>query len=577
MKNIGLLSLLLLFVFSSCRKDTNDVSVTQKTPDPTVEQYVPQVDNITAGVIGFIVDENEMPVADATVKLNNQTLTTDEFGHFFIENITMNALGTLVQVEKGGYFDGSRRFFPTEGGKSRVKIQLLAKNFDDSFDAATGGIVTMNGGAMVEFTPSSIKTANGDAYTGMVQVATKWMDPSLAATLNQMPGNLQGINEQVEEVALGTYGMIAVELEGAGGEPLNIASGSTATITMPVPASLLSGAPAEIPLWSYNETQGLWVEEAKATLQNGAYVGEVTHFSFWNCDIPMDYINLEMTLVDDNGNPLNNYLVTLTTNGDPLSSGSGYTDQNGIVSGPVPANEVLTMEVLDPCGEVLSTQNIGGFDVDTDLGNVTISGVNVNMTTITGNLLDCSSVPITNGLVIVSFQGQNVYHYTSSSNFSMSFTTCASTIDVEVVGVNMVDLEQSDAVTVPANAETDLGDVNVCGSQLQNYISVTIDGVTAIYESPFANDQNGTTYISAQSAQGYINFNFDGTTAGNYDTSNALGAINNSTLGWNFNNSNSFSTFEVIEYGTNLVGTASGVFDDNGTMVDVTCTFNITL
>lgn len=86
MKNIGIFSLFLLLFFSSCRKDVNEVDVQVITPDPIIEQYNPQIENITGSVIGFVVDENGDPMPYAKVVLNNQTITEgDEYGHFFFK------------------------------------------------------------------------------------------------------------------------------------------------------------------------------------------------------------------------------------------------------------------------------------------------------------------------------------------------------------------------------------------------------------------------------------------------------------------------------------------------------------
>ncbi|MFK7773898.1 MAG: hypothetical protein AB8F94_17235 [Saprospiraceae bacterium] len=576
MKNLGIFSLMLLLFFSSCRKDERLIDTTVTTPNPTIESYIPPSDMVIAGVIGFVVDENQTPVEDAVVKLNGSTFTTDAYGHVFIENENLNALGTLVEVEKDGYFEGSRRFFPIEGKQSRIKIQLLEKTFDKSFVASNGGIIEISNGAKVEFSPSSIKTADGNSYSGTVHVAAKWMDPSLSTTLDQMPGNLQGVNIEVEQMALATYGMIAVELEGDAGESLNIADGNTAKITMPVPSSMLNAAPSEIPLWSYNKEFGLWVEESKATLQGDKYVGDVSHFSFWNCDIPMDYVNLEMTLVDDNGNPLNNYLVTLTLAG-ASTSGSGYSDQNGNVSGFVPANEILTMNVLDACGDVLFTQEIGEFSVDTDLGDITISGINVNATTITGNLLDCNGSPLTEGIVIAQFQGQTIYQYTATSNFSMTFSSCSNTSDIEVIGIDPSSLEQSDIVLATPNVQNDLGDINVCGTQLQNFITITIDGVTGVFTNNIINANANSTYIESLSpSQGhYIGFGFDGTTTGDYTTTAYSEGIFSTSLGWSYDLI-TFTSFEVTQYDTKVVGSFTGdIYDNSGTLVPITCTFNV--
>ncbi len=577
MKNLGLLSLLLIFVFSACRKDVNEVTVDPNTPDPTIENYEPQVENITAGLTLFVVDENETPVIDAKVSLNGQSYTTDDFGHLIINDETLNSLGSLVKVDKAGYFKGSRRFFPVAGKNSRVKIQLLPKNFNRSFTAADGGEIGIDNVAKVVFPPNSIQTADGEIYEGTVMVASQWINPSKLSCLDQMPGNLQGVNSELEDVALATYGMIAVELEDELGQPLNIAEGYTAEISMPLTANLINGAPAQIPLWSYNETYGLWVEEGVANLEGNKYVGEVSHFSFWNCDIPYDNVNLEMTLVDEQAVPLANTLVTLTTSGStntPIISGSGATDQDGLVAGFVPANEILSMEVFDLCGVVIYTGNIGPFDVDTNLGDVTIPGTTtVNNTTITGDLLDCNDDPITNGMIIASFDGQTSYHYLTSSNFSITFSTCNITSEVEIVAYNLDNLKKSDPAIIPSGTSTDLGIVKACDNQVLNQITVIFDGQTVVFEDtsidPFA---TGTNVYGLTTNGDVIRFRFEGLTTGTYDDTECFfEALIVSSLGWSFSpNSVRIDNLVVTEYDTRLVGsfdatafTATGSFPMN--------------
>ena len=48
MKNIGILSLLFLLVFASCRQDSDTIKVTEETPDiPLLENYEPRAVSYT--------------------------------------------------------------------------------------------------------------------------------------------------------------------------------------------------------------------------------------------------------------------------------------------------------------------------------------------------------------------------------------------------------------------------------------------------------------------------------------------------------------------------------------------------
>ena len=589
MKKFGIFTILCLLIFSSCREDINIDDEVSSIPPPNIENFEPKVETIVGDITGFVIDENGEPVIAANVTMDGDNTTTDDYGHFFFTGKSMNKLGALVKVEKEGYFKGSRRFFPNANQNNRVKIQLLTNSFDESFNTADGGTVSMTNGVSVGFTANSISTDAGVPYTGTVKVAMKWMDPSQIATLAQMPGNLQGLNAKVEEMALATYGMIAVELEGESGEALNITSGMTATISLPVPEDLLSAAPPVIPLWSYNEEHGLWVEESIATLQNGVYVGEVSHFSFWNLDEPFDSVNLDVTLVDDNGNPLDNYLVklTLVTGSmvgtiEPSTSGSGWTDANGNVSGAIPANEELTLEVIGVCEEVLFSTTVGPYSVDAK-ETISTSVSTINNTIISGVLLDCDGNPVTNGLVIASFNGATVYRYTDS-NFSYTFTTCGGSGDVIIIGIDLDALEQGPDFIAPAGTTTDLGSVSACGNSTANSVTVTIGTESRTYVNAGAfvgTPTAGHTMIGVEDigTGGTIAIAFEGLTTGDYSMSNIVEMLLDDTMGWEFHSNSGFSTFDVTQYDTKLKGTAGGELIEwaTGNLVQVDVSFNITL
>ncbi len=591
MKKLGFLTLIVVLFFSACRKEDDSPIVDPTPTDPTITSYEPQSRNITASFTLFVVDENETPVNDVQVSINGQSYTTDTYGHFSLNDLTLNALGTLVKVDKTDYFPGSRRFFPVEGERSRIKIQLLPKNFDQSFSGVDGGLINFGSGASVNFSPNSIQNSNGELYQGTVKIASQWLDPSTLECLEQMPGNLQGINTAIEEVALTTYGMIAIEVESESGETLNIAEGNTAEISIPVPADFLDGAPAQIPLWSYNETYGLWEEEGIANLEGNHYVGQVSHFSFWNCDVPFDYVNLKMRLVDTQTRALNNYKVILTANNNveaPSTSGSGLTNEQGMISGAIPANEILTLRIFNSCKDLLYTDNIGPFSTNNNLGNLTISGTEINNTTITGSLFDCDINPVTNGLVLATYDGQTIYAYMDKSDFSIDFSSCSNSTEIEIVATNLDDFTQSNPIIAPAKTKTDLGSIKACDNQLEGFVSLTIDGETTIItgdiEVFIVSGTSNFTQIFARNLEftDVANFTFNGHIAGDYTTFDDYFLIEflSQLHSWSYleiyPEDVIMDSFIVTEYGTKLEGSFSGslLFYDT---LSINCTFDITL
>jgi len=573
MKKLIFLLIGTALLFSSCRKDVNDpifVPPVVVTDPGILEDYEPTVTPITGSVDGFINDENGNAIQGATVKLGTQTTTTNVDGHFALLNVAMNKAGTIIQVTQNGYFDGSRRFLPTGNGVDRVRIQLLQKVFDQTVDGAAGGAASIPGGTgTIDFPANSIVDANGDVYTGSVDIAVKYLDPSAEITSQQMPGNLFGVNEELEERMLASYGMIAVELIDNNGNPLNLGQGTPATISMPVPASMQANAPATIPLWSYNEEYGVWVEEGEATLTNGSYVGDVSHFSWWNCDIPAEYVELSLKALDQNGNPMVNYIVSLTST--IYGTSRGFTNSQGIVSGIIPAGETLLLEVTKVgCVGAVHSQNVGPFTNPTNALTITANLSSAQLTTITGSAV-CNGVPITN--VIMKLEMGSFTDYTFlPSNFTVTQLFCTQGIPYSVSMIDPVSSMQSIVYTGFTGSTNNLGTIDACQNTLSEYITLDLNGTSytllQVYDSLGFGGTGVYGYYSG-TGNDYINvgLNFNGTTTGAYP-----GALNSVNVDYSLSSSNFYGTgnmtsFDVTTFNTtDIIGTFSGsVTDLNGT------------
>lgn len=548
--------MLLLLALSACRENVDEVNVIETPFQPPVIEFEPDQRLVQGSLRGFVVDETEQPMPGVEVKLGSRQTTTDAYGHFLFRDVPMNGAGQFVTVHQAGYFQGSRRFFPLEGEESRVKIALLPKVFSQSFESSAGGTVEANGGARIVFPPNAIRTQSGDTYTGSVRVAAQWMDPSSPAILEQMPGNLQGVSAQAEEVALATFGMMAVELESPAGEPLNLATGSTATLSMPVPAAMQASAPAEIPLWSFYDDYGMWVEEGSARLQNGRYEGEVSHFSFWNCDLPYSYADFSAQVVNESGEPLANYKVQLrTSNG--WQVGYDYTDMDGNMTGKLPEGIVLVLNIYDVCGDLIYTEEIGPFTGVVDLGAIEVETTG-SETNITGAAENCDGEPVENGLAIVEIGPFVFYHYFTNGNFDISHFFCSGMPDVELILLDLDNEYQTDLISLAAGEDHDLGTVAVCDQVAEYYINVSITsntGVTTDVEfllpdaEVIAIDSFGNleTYVYINTPQANFSFPFQGASVGDYSMANGSHYITGSG-GWTLTGTLE-DEFTVHEYG----------------------------
>ncbi|MBK7410804.1 MAG: hypothetical protein IPJ40_23765 [Saprospirales bacterium] len=294
----------------------------------------------------------------------------------------------------------------------------MKKVIAGEFESATGGLVELAGQEVaIDFPVDGVVDGSGQPYSGTVKVAIQYLDPTASDLDQRMPGNLLGFNDRDGERVLSTFGMVAVELTGAQDQKLQLADNKPATLTVTVPASLQSNAPASIPLWHFDESVGIWVEEGEAMLENGKYVGKVSHFSFWNCDAPFPVVHMSGSIfLNTNDNPLSGVQVRITIVSSSFS-GYGWTDENGVFGGDIPAGEALVLEILDLCGEVVYTENIGPFSADVVLADLILpSSAFTNMpVNISGTLVDCDGNPVPNGYVKVMLGGTASVFYVDNT------------------------------------------------------------------------------------------------------------------------------------------------------------------
>ena len=490
--------ILIAVLFFSCQKSLIYENGSSSTaPDLSTK--------INSSVSGFVTDENDAAVMGATVQFGTANITTDKYGYFEIKNVQVVKEAAVVTITKPGYFKGIKTYIANQGKAAFFRIKLMPKTIIGTISAASGGIVALSNGLSVKLLAGSVVNAASNAtYTGPVNVAAYWINPTSADLNRIMPGDLRGINTEGSLKLLQTFGMAAVELTGAAGELLQIVNGQKATLTLPVPSSLSASAPTTIPLWYFDEANGLWKQEGSATKTGNTYVGDVSHFSFWNYDVPANYVQFNCTLKNSAGNPLPYTLVKVTVVG-TNNSGWGYTDSSGYVGGAVPNNANLLLEVFPNygCTTPLYSQTFTTTNVNISLGVITVPTAN-NLATINGTVTNCVSTPVTNGYIIL-LEGSIYSRYPLNNLGAYSFCKifCSFPQTVTLIGEDVTNQQQSTNVTYMVNSGTNtVANIQACGVTTQQFINYTINSTTYSFTSPadtFSYFNNNQTWISLTS------------------------------------------------------------------------------
>jgi hypothetical protein len=548
-----LLSLLVvaMTILFSCQKEFSTIEDPVTGPTSTAP-------NITTSISGRIIDEQFKPVAGASVKAGSSTTFTNVNGEFTLANAYVYDQAAYVQVTKTGYFTGSRTFVAKANTTHFVEIKLLPKTINGTVSASTGGTITLASGTAVTLPASGVIVAATNAgYTGNVNVSMAWIDPAGADLGREMPGDLRGVNASNTEMGLQSYGMVAVELTGDAGQKLQIASGKKATLKFNLSMAIATSAPADVPLWSFDESTGLWKQEGTATKSGNFYTAEVSHFSFWNCDAQFPILDFTAIVKDQNGLALKYKLVRIkrTTTG---GIGYGMTDNAGVVTGKVPSNETLVLEIVAGynCGNsVIHSQNIGPFSAATTI-NVTVNSVAALATTITGTAVNCAGAPVTNGFADVIVNAQTHRAPVVNGAFSIDIYTCSSNQAATVVVTDLGTSQQGAPVSITlTTGAVATGSITACGTSISQFINFTLNGTAYSMVPP------GDSLTARLINQGAVSTNING-----YSINSST---NNRSISFNFSGA-ATGTFPVTGFYVSVPGTNGMMPQSPGASASIT-------
>lgn len=292
-------------------------------------------------ITGHVRDTDGNPLSGVKVSSGTSVMITNASGMFSFSKIDVVNNRSVIRFVKDGYFDIVRSLEAADGDwevvmcvKGNGDISSTNTYFSDQAQTITAGGMKIDmpeNGYMVDET--------GRSYNGTVNTEMVYLDPNNDNFAEMMPGgDLAATRTDGSETMLVSYGMTAVNMTDAEGNKLQLKEGSKATLTFPIPDGMTDNLPETIPLWSFNEKNGLWEEEGVAHLQGNVYVGEVTHFSWVNLDEPEDDATVKGYVRDNNGRALPNVRVN-------VGQISVTTDASGYYEADVPANNAFELTV----------------------------------------------------------------------------------------------------------------------------------------------------------------------------------------------------------------------------------------
>ena len=457
-------TILLLTVLVSCQEDLKTTRVIiPELPTPSI--------TVQSSIIGRVIDVDGNPLAKSEVVLGSETQLTTDLGYFTFDKATLDRYGSLITASKSGFLTGFRRVSLHAGTSNFVEFTLLSDTPSLSFESNDGATIEDEHGIKLTFPKNAISLASGQAFDGTVYVSLQFIDPTASNIISTLPGSLQGFTTEGVLTALKSYSMISVELRNEQGQELQIRTGETVEIEFPIPNSLLNNAPNNIPLWYLDEGTGLWMEEGQAVLVNDVYIGDVSHFSYWNCDVPEDFVIVEGSVCNRTNTTcealaFSEIAVLDSDNEIRLVS---QTDSEGNFTFFIPKNMAVIVDFVSMCDGSGDMINIGPYEEDQNLGQIEIS-TDLNSVQLQAEVFNCDGGLLKQGTLIIN---DNIYLEVNEGQVSEAVLVCNES-DITVQAFDAFITKSSEVVDLPYSESLEAS-LSLCEDVIIIEDSTTID------------------------------------------------------------------------------------------------------
>ncbi|MEZ4338157.1 MAG: hypothetical protein R3B82_16170 [Sandaracinaceae bacterium] len=282
-------------------------------------------------VMGTVTDLSGVGLDGVDVTIGGLATQSNGQGWFTVAGVPA-AERAVIRASDDGWIAAVDTIAVRDGGTTWVEMHLAPVQVTATITPSVGGPITSRAQTVTFPANAFVDEATGAPITEAVEVAMSSFDFTDDSDIDAFPGDFVGRDTTGTEQMLESLGFLDVTLSTASGARVAIAPGASVEIRLDT--ALTATAPATVPLWYFDETEGIWIEEGVATRVGTALVGTVTHFTAWNYDLRYDACFVNGRVVDELGNPL--YWAHVQHTGIDYRGGSGRdTDALGQFSLPV--------------------------------------------------------------------------------------------------------------------------------------------------------------------------------------------------------------------------------------------------
>ncbi len=286
---------------------------------PTTNDAAVAKENSTMTTIScYVTNEKGKPLSGVKVTASDTIVYTDSRGLFSLPAV-VSADRYVLKLEKDSFFYHICSKLWTDTATSMISMVPKSNTSFSSvttFKSEQGAEVKVDG-CTVSIPANALMLPDSSAYNGKVNLSVVYLNPDNPRFDELIPGgDLCATMVNGDTASLVSYGMVRVEMENDKNEKLQLKPGTKAKLTFPVSSFQKNNPHDTIPLWWFDESAGLWREEGLTLNKGDYYEGYVGHFTWWNCDYPVNeplFINeplfkggarVRLYFLDERGEPL---------------------------------------------------------------------------------------------------------------------------------------------------------------------------------------------------------------------------------------------------------------------------------
>ncbi len=269
----------------------------------------------TGKVTGWVDDAegNMLPQVKVTVGTSLQAYT-DGHGLFIVEEVP-SGIPTTVTYALDDYAPASRVVSVGADESASANATLLRLDEGEALaNVENGGEVVDTSGNALNLPQGALADDAGKALSGEVSVHISIISLDDPEDLAASPGTFEG-NDASGTVLLEAYAMANFLVE-RDGDAVSLQANASAGIQLALPGDTELEAGDEVPLWYFDVSAGIWVQNGTATvgvdIETSHLVcsADVSFFGWWSCGaaIPAAHTISGRTL-DEDGEPQPDALV----------------------------------------------------------------------------------------------------------------------------------------------------------------------------------------------------------------------------------------------------------------------------